>query len=281
MTGGMDHAAARRAVTPGHLVAPLFVPGDRPERYAKAVSGGASCIILDLEDAVAPGDKSRARDCVARHGIDDVPVIVRMNAAGTPWFEDDLAMLRTARVAAVMIPKAAAPEIVARVVSGSGISAILPLVESAAGLADLADLLAAPHVIAAAFGSIDLAMDLGCDHAWEPLLAARCDVVLRSRLAGIAAPVDGVTVATDDAALVTAEARRARALGFRGKLAIHPRQLAPIRQAFRATEAERDWAGRVLAAVERDPRGALTVDGCLVDRPVIERARRIAEETAP
>jgi citrate lyase subunit beta/citryl-CoA lyase len=105
--------------------------------------------------------------------------------------------------------------------------------------------------------------------------------VLRSKLAGVAAPIDGVTVATDDAPRVMQEARRARALGFRGKLAIHPKQLAPIRESFRATEAERAWAARVLAAVDSDLRGALTVDGCLVDRPVIERARRIAEEVAP
>jgi citrate lyase subunit beta/citryl-CoA lyase len=155
------------------------------------------------------------------------------------------------------------------------------LVESAAGLGNLAALLRARRVIAAAFGSIDLAVDLGCDDAWEPLLAARSELVLRSKLAGIAPPIDGVTVATDDAPRVTQEAKRARSLGFRGKLAIHPKQLVPIRAAFRATEAERAWATRVLAAIETDPRGALTVDGCLVDRPVIERARRIAEEVEP
>jgi citrate lyase subunit beta/citryl-CoA lyase len=204
-----------------------------------------------------------------------------MNAAGTPWFDDDLAMLREARIAAVMIPKAADPQIIGAIIDRSGVGAIIPLVESAAGLGNLAALLRAPRVVAAAFGSIDLAVDLGCDEAWEPLLAARSELVLRSKLAGIAAPIDGVTVATDDAPRVTEAAKRARSLGFRGKLAIHPKQLAPIRAAFRATEAERAWAARVLAAVERDPRGALTVDGCLVDRPVIERARRIAEEVEP
>jgi citrate lyase subunit beta/citryl-CoA lyase len=268
-------------LTPQHLVAPLFVPGDRAERFAKAVTAGAHSIILDLEDAVAVEDKAQARLCVAQHGIDAVPVIVRMNAAGSPWFDDDLAMLRTARIAAVMIPKATDPQVVDMVAARSGVGAIIPLVESAAGLGNLAALLRAPQVIAAAFGSIDLAVDLGCDDAWEPLLAARSELVLRSKLAGIAPPIDGVTVATDDAPRVTEAARRARSLGFRGKLAIHPKQLAPIRVAFRATEAERAWAVRVLAAIESDPRGALTVDGCLVDRPVIERARRIAAEVAP
>jgi citrate lyase subunit beta/citryl-CoA lyase len=268
-------------LAPHNLVAPLFVPGDRPERFAKAVSAGAQSIILDLEDAVAAEDKARARQCVAQHGIDAVPVLVRMNAAGTPWFDDDLAMLREAHIAGVMIPKAADPEILGAVAEGSGVGTIIPLVESAAGLGNLAALLRARRVIAAAFGSIDLAVDLGCDDAWEPLLAARSELVLRSKLAGIAPPIDGVTVATDDAPRVTQEAKRARSLGFRGKLAIHPKQLVPIRAAFRATEAERAWATRVLAAIETDPRGALTVDGCLVDRPVIERARRIAEEVEP
>jgi citrate lyase subunit beta/citryl-CoA lyase len=218
---------------------------------------------------------------VAQHGIAEVPVLVRMNAAGTPWFDDDLAMLAEARIAGVMIPKAADPQVVETVAARSGVGAIVPLIESAAGLGNLAALLRARPVIAAAFGSIDLAADLGCDDAWEPLLAARSELVLRAKLAGIAPPIDGVTVATDDAARVTEDAKRARSLGFRGKLAIHPKQLAPIRAAFRATEAERAWAARVLAAIARDPRGALTVDGCLVDRPVIERARRIAEEAGP
>jgi citrate lyase subunit beta/citryl-CoA lyase len=268
-------------LTPQHLVAPLFVPGDRAERFAKAVTAGAQSIILDLEDAVAVEDKARARHCVAQHGIDAVPVIVRMNAAGSPWFDDDLAMLRGARIAGVMIPKAADPQVLDRVAARSGVGAIIPLVESAAGIGNLAALLRAPQVIAAAFGSIDLAVDLGCDDAWEPLLAARSELVLRSKLAGIAPPIDGVTIATDDAPRVMEAAQRARSLGFRGKLAIHPKQLAPIRAAFRATEAERAWAARVLAAIENDPRGALTVDGCLVDRPVIERARRIAAEVGP
>ena len=268
-------------LVPHHLVAPLFVPGDRPERFAKSVSAGAHCVILDLEDAVAAEDKARARQCVAQHGIDAVPVLVRINGANTPWFEADLSMLRGARIAGSMIPKAASPDVVDEVSKCTGVAAIVPLVESAAGLGSLDALLRARGVVAAAFGSIDLAGDLGCDGDWEPLLAARSELVLRSRLAGIAPPIDGVTVATDDAPRVTQEAQRARALGFRGKLAIHPKQLAPIRDAFRATDAERDWAERVLAAVERDPRGAFTVDGCLVDRPVIERARRIAEEAKP
>ncbi len=272
-----------RAVTlaPHHLVAPLFVPGDRPERFPKAVSAGAQSIILDLEDAVAADDKARARDCVVQHGIEAVPVIVRINPAGTPWFDDDLAMLRDARIAGVMIPKAADPDVVEVVAGGARVGAIIPLVESAVGVGNLAALLGARSVLLAAFGSIDLAVDLGCDEAWEPLLGARSELVLRSRVAGIAPPIDGVTTATDDAPRVTQEAKRARSLGFRGKLAIHPKQLAPIRAAFEATEAERAWAARVLAAIDRDPRGALTVDGCLVDRPVIERARRIAAEPKP
>ena len=268
-------------LAPHHLVAPLFVPGDRPERFEKAVGAGAPCVVLDLEDAVAAADKERARDGVAQHRIAAVPVVVRINAAGTPWFEADLAMLREAHISGVMIPKAASPEVVDWVVAHSGVTAIVPLVESAAALGNLSALLRARHVLVGAFGSIDLAADLGCDDAWEPLLAARSELVLQSKLAGVAPPVDGVTVATDDTPHVTREAARARSLGFRGKLAIHPKQLAPIRAAFRASDAERHWAARVLAAVEHDPRGALTVDGCLVDLPVIERARRIADEDTP
>ena len=255
-------------------VAPLFVPGDRPDRFEKAAAAGADAIILDLEDAVAAEHKALAREAVRANRVQSLPVIVRINAADTPWFSDDLAMLASIEVAAIMVPKAAGAATIARVAQQSGAATIIPLVESVAGVASLDTMLRCPGVLCAAFGALDLALDLGCQPDWQPLLMARSELVLRSRLCGIAAPIDGVTPALDNAEEVRADAQRARDFGFRGKLAIHPNQIAPIREGFGPSKAERAWAEAVLAG-SRSAGGATQAEGAMIDKPVLERARRI------
>ncbi|MBL6750663.1 MAG: hypothetical protein ISP90_09075, partial [Nevskia sp.] len=188
-------------------IAPLFVPADRPERFAKAAASGADAVILDLEDAVAPAAKAGARANLAAHGVAGVPVVIRINAQGTADFAADLAALRGASFDAVMLPKAEDAAQVAALHAGLGRQVtVLALVESARGIAGLAPLLAAPGVAQAAFGSLDFALDLGCTPSWEALLMARSQLVLYSKLAGLAPPLDGVTTSLDDAALVEAEA---------------------------------------------------------------------------
>ena len=254
---------------------PLFLPADRPDRYAKAFGAGADAVILDLEDGVAPGDKAAARaallaarDAVARAGC---PVLVRVNAAGTPWQAEDLAAAADLALAGIVLPKAESAAAVAAASAAAGGLPVLALVESARGVA------AARAVAGAAarlgFGSIDLAADLGCADAALPLLAFRSETVLASRLAGRPAPLDGVTPGYRDPAPVAAAARDARALGFGGKLLIHPAQVAPARAGFAPTADEVAWAGRVLAAA-RDGR-AVAVDGAMVDAPVRLRAEQI------
>ncbi len=258
------------------ITAPLFVPGDRPERFLRAAQSGADAVIIDIEDAVSPDHKAAARANAASHGVTGCPVLVRINAEGSAWFEEDLAMLRVAPPDGVVLAKAESVAVIAQIVAACPAAFVVPLVETARGMAALEELLRAPGVARAAFGSLDYAADLGCSSDWEPMLMARSEIVLRSRLAGIAPPLDGVTPNVENVELTAEEARRARAMGFGGKLAIHPRQVGPIREAFRPSEAERAWAAEVLAAVAADPRGALRVAGALVDKPVIERAQRIA-----
>lgn len=255
-------------------VAPLFVPGDRPERFAKAAASGADAVILDLEDAVAPASRDSARRAVAQHGIEGVPVIIRINAASSPEFEPDLAALRDARFDALMLAKAETADDVRRVheLLGSSVP-VVALVETTAAFVDLATLLQAPGVVQAAFGSLDLALDLGCQPSWEALAYCRGSLVLQSRLAGLPAPLDGVTTSFDNAELVHADAEVACGLGFGGKLAIHPRQIEAIRNAFLPDATSIVWAESVLAASESG--AAVQVDGAMVDRPLIERARRI------
>lgn len=254
---------------------PLFVPGDRPDRFAKAAASGADAVILDIEDAVAPENKEAARRAVASHGLLGIPVVVRINAATTAWFDADLAALADAAISAVMLPKAETAADIAAIhhALGGRPLPVIPLIETARGLAQLQDTLSANGIVAAAFGSLDLALDLGCEPSWDALLLARSQLVLGSRLAGLPAPLDGITPAIDDPAIIQAEARRAADIGFGGKLAIHPRQIDAIRRALLPDKARRVWAATVVAAAEAG--GAVRVDGAMVDRPVIERARRI------
>lgn len=255
-------------------VAPLFVPGDRPDLFAKAAASGADAIIIDLEDAIAPQSKESARKAACRHDISSVPVILRINGAGTAWHADDLAALSAADIAAVMLPKAETSESIAAMSRALGRPLpVIALIETAKGLGSLVQVLTAPHIAAIAFGSLDYSVDLDCSPDWDSLVAARSEIVLRSRLAGLPGPLDGVTTNLTDQEITEQDAARARRLGFRGKLAIHPRQIGPILTAMSPTPDEIAWAKKVLTSVNDS--ALVAVDGDMVDAPVIARARRI------
>lgn len=154
---------------------------------------------------------------------------------------------------------------------------VVPLVETAPGVINAYHLASSPSVLRLAFGSIDFANDINAQESDKALLFARSTLVVTSRAAGLAAPIDGVTTAIHDETTVTADARHGRALGFGAKLCIHPAQLQPVTTAFAPTTAEIDWARRMLDHL--DGPGASSSDGHLVDRPVIERARRILHDS--
>ncbi|MEP9379230.1 CoA ester lyase [Aquabacter sp. CN5-332] len=260
-------------MTAGSLdfIVPLFVPAHRPERFGKAAAAEPDAVILDLEDAVPLDAKAQARDAL-RTDFTSLPILVRINAAGTPWHADDLAVVARLRPAAVLLPKAERPETLAAVATHLGLDVtILALVETALGLAHARALAAHPAVCRLAFGSVDFCADLGCAHVREALLSARSELVLASRLAGLPAPLDGVTTRIDAPDEAEDDARYAAALGFGGKLAIHPRQIAPIHAGFRPSPEDIRWAERVIASGD----GAAAVDGAMVDEPVRVRARSI------
>jgi citrate lyase subunit beta/citryl-CoA lyase len=254
----------------------LFVPADRPERYAKALASGADAVIVDLEDAVAPSAKDRARALLADWLAHDAaaPVIVRINAADTPWFDDDLALVGAANVAAVMLPKAEGREDLARIPH----PCLLPLIETAAGVDALRELARAPKVERLVFGSIDLQADLGISGDDQELLLFRSQLVLLSRLANLAPPVDGVCTAIDDAPALEAQTQRARRLGFGAKLCIHPRQVDAVNRGFTPGAEEVAWSRRVLDAAVASGGTAVAVDGKMVDKPVILRARALMQQ---
>ncbi|GAB7521602.1 HpcH/HpaI aldolase/citrate lyase family protein [Paraburkholderia sp. 2C] len=261
----------------------LFVPGNRPDRFIKARNAGADAVIFDLEDAVQPAEKALARDAVV-NALDDaalaqLPLYVRINGAQTEWFADDVAALAARPgLAGLILPKAEDRESIAAIRKCAHAAlAVSPIIESARGYARLDEVCGAESVDRLMFGTLDFQLDLGMEANDDELIAFRSGIVLASRVAGLTAPVDGVSTSIDDPASVEADARGGRRLGFGGKLCIHPKQLAAVHRAYAWSEAEYDWAKRVLRAVEASGGAAVAVDGRMVDLPVILKAQRIAD----
>lgn len=253
----------------------LFVPGTRVERFDKALSSGADAVIVDLEDAVAPEDKDRAREAVAAWVSPERPVLIRINAVGTQWFEQDAALCRLRGIAGVVLPKAERGADVSRLVSLAGDAMpVYPLIESAQGMWNAMEVAKAPSVRQLMFGTLDFCADMGMASDGDELNTFRAELVMISRVAGIAAPVDGVTAAVDDANLLEADTLRAKRWGFAGKLCIHPRQVSTVNAGFSPSEADVAWALKVLDAFDRANGAAVAVDGEMVDLPVVLRARR-------
>jgi citrate lyase subunit beta/citryl-CoA lyase len=260
----------------------LFVPGHRADRFDKALAAGADRVVIDLEDAVAPADKAAARAALgaylaAADADRRARIVVRINDESTAWFDDDLALLGPGRVSSVMLPKAERVQTLERLQQACPGIAVLALVETARGVLAAEALAAAPGVQRLVFGTIDYALDLDLSGDAVGFDFAASRLALASRAAGIASPVAGVTAAIDDEPLLLSELARMRAHGFAAKLCIHPKQVAPIHAALRPTEAELAWARRVLQAADGEAAtpGAVQLDGRMIDKPVIERARRL------
>ncbi len=254
----------------------LFVPGNRPERFVKALDSGADAIIIDLEDAVAAEEKPAARTALMQAAFTrpNVLVYVRINAVDTPWFADDLKVLRHAGICGVFLPKAEHAEEIARVRAHTACR-VIPIIETAAGLCQAPEIARASGVERLAFGSIDFQLDMNCDGSESALLYARSQLVVVSRWAGLLAPIDGVTLETQDETRVASEARYAKGLGMGGKLCIHPRQVGSVNKAWQPTPEEVTWARKVLAAGDAAGANAVAVDGVMIDRPLLLKAQRI------
>ena len=250
----------------------LFVPGDRPDRFAKAASSGADVIIIDLEDAVAGADKARARACAAEWLEAGNLAAVRINPPGTPWFEQDLDAV-TSHGCPVMVPKAEAVPALADIGRrAEGKCPLIPLVETALGVERAAEVCATAGAVRVALGNVDLASELGIAHDdHTALVHARSKLVFASAATNLAPPVDGVTTSITDTAALDGDVAHARRLGFSGKLCIHPRQVEPVASGFAPTEAERKWARAVVDAGD----SVTQIDGQMIDKPLLERARRI------
>lgn len=257
----------------------LFVPGDRPERFAKAVASGADAVIIDLEDAVSPQAKSDARaaasDFLGRAGQ---AALLRINACGTPWEDADLSVCGLPGVLGVVCPKAENPSDLNRIARRlkPGV-ALFPLIETAKGLRDIHTIAATDRVGRLMFGSVDLSLDLNLDPSeCEPELSSyRALLVMASRAAGLSAPIDGVSLNLHHVAELARSAQAARRAGFGAKLCVHPSQIETVHQAFALNEKDLAWAQRLLDA-SQDQAGVFSFEGKMVDAPVLARARLFA-----
>jgi citrate lyase beta subunit len=272
-----------------HCRALLFTPGNRPERFAKAAATGADGLILDLEDAVAAPAKDDARATVVAHFRGDFRAGLaphqlkglRVNNIHTPAGVRDLDALVSSGVAPdfVLLPKVESAfevRLYARHLEGgqAGI-AFGCLIESARGLEAAMEIAQAdPRVRILAFGGVDLAADLRAELAWEPLLYGRSRLVQAAASAGLGL-LDVPHLALDDAAALAVECARVKALGFTSKLAIHPKQVAPILAAFTPTTAEVDRAARMVAALEQAGGNAVEFEGKMLEGPVVKAAQRV------
>jgi citrate lyase subunit beta/citryl-CoA lyase len=267
---------------PAPVLVALYVPGDRPERFAKAFAAGADQVILDLEDAVAPARKELAREAVAELLAGPVPgpVAVRPNGAGTPWHDDDLAMLARAPARpALRLPKVEGPADVDRVLERLGGGSGEPweltcLLESALGVERAYAVAGHRAVSAIALGEADLRAQLGVT-AEAALDWLRVRAVVAARAAGLPAPAMAVHPHVGDDEGLRASCRHGATLGLRGRAAIHPRQVAVIREAFTPTPAEVADARLVLAALTGVAGAVRLADGRMVDAAMAAQARAV------
>lgn len=264
-------------MNPGIIRSALFVPATRPDRIPKALATGADAVIVDLEDAVAEGLKAQARaDLEAFLATDpSARVLVRINAPGHAQQAEDLKLCAAhPGVIGMLLPKVESADQVAAIAAAG--KPVWPIVESARGLAGLAEIAAAAGVERLSFGALDLALDLGLASgtpAAERILdQARYALLLHSRLANLAPPLDSVFPDIKNLHGLAQAVADARDMGFGGLLCIHPSQVAVVHDTLMPGADELAWAQRVLAAGASDG-GVFVVDGQMVDAPVVGRAR--------
>lgn len=257
----------------------LFVPGSRPERFAKALASGADTVIVDFEDAVEASLKAQARDNLEAFlaANPQARVRVRVNAAGDPEQAADLELCRRLPgVIGLLLPKAERAMQV-RIAASCG-KPVWPLIESARGLLALGEIAACEGVERLTFGGLDLALDIGMSSGTAAAAVVydqvRLSLLLHSRVNDLQPPLDTVYPAFDDAEGFAATLRHGRDLGLLGALCIHPRQVDVVHAALAPSADELDWARRVATAAEGGA-AAFQVDGQMVDAPVLARALRL------
>lgn len=264
----------------------IFVPGTRPELYPKALACGADIVCVELEDGIAPNDKAEARRKALKlfkvpRRDDGVETILRINSLRDSFgIEDIRAVLASeAPPPALMLPKVRSPDEVS-IIDGllnerSHPTQLHVIIETNEGLEAAHEIAhASARTNALFFGGVDMAADLRCRNAWEPLLYARSRVVHAAASAGLDA-IDVPHLDLEDIDGMMLEAERAKDLGFAGKGAIHPKQIPHLNAAFTPDEEEVARARRIVAEFEAARTGLVVIDGKLVEKPVLREMQRV------
>ncbi|MBP1153747.1 MULTISPECIES: CoA ester lyase [unclassified Paenibacillus] len=263
----------------------MFTPGNRPDRLFKSLQSTADALIWDVEDAVHPDEKAAART-VIRDVLDSMdkappkPIFIRVNQVGTPWFEDDARLAGHPLVRGMLLPKtesAAQVEQAWKLMDRKG--ELIVLIETAVGVRDLEGILESPLITGVALGAVDLAVDLNLtltDSGLE-LLYFKSRIVTLARAAGIQGIYDSVFPDFNNSDSLRIRAGLTKTTGFTGQMCVHPVQIPVITEVYTPAAQEIDWAKRVIHALENEAKGlgVFTVDGKMVDRPVIERAKQV------
>jgi citrate lyase subunit beta / citryl-CoA lyase len=280
---------------PQLLRAALFVPGNDRRKLERVGGAGADLVVIDLEDAVAEAEKTQART-IAREAVPriagEAPVAVRVNGLQSERLRDDITAVAVPGLSAIVVPKVEAvdalqeaDDALARTAGGAAVDAgavgLIALLETPLGIARCEEILlsAPPRTITAMFGVADFSVALGVDLTDDgtELAYARGRLIVAARAAGMAAPIDGPYLRVDDEAGLLADSRRSRALGFQGRVAVHPRQVEPIGRAFSELSDEQVAAARRIVdafeSAEASGVASIRVDGAFVDYPIYERAR--------
>ncbi len=264
----------------------IFAPGLRPELYPKALASGADIVCVELEDGIAPHDKDEAREKTMAlfsepQAEDGVERIVRINCLRSAVGLDDVqAILATdTPPPALMLPKVISPDEVVwldDLLTERGHDTRLHIIiEMNAGLEAVFDIArSSSRIDALFFGGVDMAADLRCKNAWEPLLYARSRVVHAAASVGVDA-VDVPYLDLEDLEGMKIQARQARDLGFSGKGAIHPKQIGALNEVFTPSAEEVARARKVVTAFEDANTGLVVVDGKLIEKPVVREMQRI------
>lgn len=258
----------------------LFTPADQPDKLHKALQSDADWVIADLEDGVAPQNKSAAREALLslldQPGSLGTPrLIVRCHAPGMAEFDADRDLLQHRQIDAIMLSKWESAEDLTALPHTD--TEIIPLVESALGLIRLPELVAwRQRVRKVAFGAVDFALSLGVE--WTPegieRRHAMGQLVLQSAALGLEPPIDAVFPDLSDEAKFRSDVHYGAGMGFGGKMIIHPRQLGVVKEVYRPSPDRVEWARRTLQAWEEQGRpGAFLLDNKLVDEPVLKTAR--------
>ncbi|MEM2983371.1 MAG: CoA ester lyase [Candidatus Bathyarchaeia archaeon] len=278
----------------------LFVPGNRVDRVDKALSLDADAIIIDLEDSVPISEKEKAReltgDLIKRAKRKNL--YVRINGLGTGYVEGDISAVANKALQGIVLPKAEKREDIIKICEllnraekeadlEQGSIKVIPIVESALGMEMIYEIASArpsiPRVKTIAFGAADYSLDLGISLSKEgtELLYPRARMAVACRAGGLEPPIDTPwMIDIQDVDGLIADAKRAKALGFQGKLVIHPSQIKPVNEVFTPSQEEIEQSMRIMQAFEQAERtgtAAVVLDGKFIDYPVVERARRTIE----